>query len=181
MKRKIIFALSAAVLLSICCFFAAKENISTVQKDFFAMDTYMTVTVNGEDHETAERAAQFAQEKIQSLEALWSVTDENSEIYKIDHSGGKAVDVSSETAELIRFGTDVSEMTGGAFDITLYPILTEWGFTTGNYKVPEESVIADRLKNTGWEKIIIDGETVTVPEKMMIDPGGIGKGAEATR
>lgn len=179
MKKMIFAAAMTAVFLSGCSLSAVSEDSSfyEAKSSFFAMDTYVTVTVNGEDPGTAEKSAQLAQEKIQFLEALWSVTDENSEVYRIDHSGGTAVNVSSETAELIRFGTEISAMTDGAFDITLYPILTEWGFTTGEYKIPEEGVIAELLKNTGWEKIAVHDRTVTVPEKMMIDLGGIGKGA----
>ncbi|MBR1382893.1 MAG: FAD:protein FMN transferase, partial [Ruminococcus sp.] len=60
------------------------------------MDTYMTITAFDGDKSSALSAAQ---QKVQSLEKLWSVTDENSEIYHINHSGGEAVMVSDETAE----------------------------------------------------------------------------------
>lgn len=143
-------------------------------RSFFAMDTYVTFTAVGKNAETALRSAE---ERIKELESLWSVTDENSEIYKLSHSGGEPAAVSAETAELIGFAVQMSEITGGSFDITLYPILTEWGFTTGEYKIPDGDMIAALLQNTGCEKIGIDGQTVTLPENMMLDLGGVGKGA----
>lgn len=44
-----------------------------------------------------------AEERVAELEKTWSVTDENSEIYAINHSVGENVHVSSETAELLDF------------------------------------------------------------------------------
>ena len=92
-------------------------------KSFFAMDTYITLTAYGEDTDNGLKAAE---DEINTLENLWSVTDENSEIYRINHSGGQAVEVSPQTAELLGFSLDMHERTEGAFDITLYPVLTAW-------------------------------------------------------
>lgn len=142
-------------------------------KSFFAMDTYMTITVSGEN---SEKVLNQAEEKVSELEKIWSVTDENSEIYAINHSNGESVSVSPETAELLDFSLNISEITGGALDCTVYPVLTEWGFTTGDYKIPNDEKISDLLENTGYKKINLDGNNVTVPENMQIDLGAVGKG-----
>ncbi|MDO4156737.1 MAG: FAD:protein FMN transferase, partial [Oscillospiraceae bacterium] len=106
----------------------------------------------------------------------WSVTDENSEIYAVNHSGGATVEVSEETAELLDFSLNVSKMTNGALDCTMYPVLTEWGFTTSDYKIPTDEKISELLENTGYEKVKIDGNSVVIPEDMQIDLGAVGKG-----
>ena len=65
------------------------HGISQSRGILFAMNTYMTFTVYGENGETAlaEATAQ-----IQKLESLWSVTDKESEIYRANHSdGGRGV------------------------------------------------------------------------------------------
>ena len=87
------------------------------------------------------------------VEKLWSVTDENSEIYALDHTG--EADVSEETAELIRYAVGMNEKTGGALNIAMYPLLREWGFTTGNYKIPQEETLASLLQYTDCNKIKI--------------------------
>ncbi|MCR0335959.1 hypothetical protein MKA38_08790 [[Clostridium] innocuum] len=51
----------------------------------FAMGTYMTLTVYGE---SAEAALTISENRIKELEALWSTTDENSDIYKVNQSSG---------------------------------------------------------------------------------------------
>lgn len=140
---------------------------------FFAMDTYMTITAYGKN---AETVLSQSEERITELENLWSVTDDNSEIYAINHSNGEDVHVSCETAELLDFSLDISKMTDGALDCTMYPVLTEWGFTTGNYKIPTDEKISELLENTGYEKINLNENNVTVPKSMQIDLGAVGKG-----
>ena len=142
-------------------------------KSFFAMDTYMTITAYGEN---AETALKHAEERVTELEKLWSVTDENSEIYAVNHSGGENVHVSPETTELLDFSLDISEITDGALDCTMYPVLTEWGFTTSDYTIPTDQKISELLENTGYEKIDLNENNVTVPKNMQIDLGAVGKG-----
>ncbi|MDE7138349.1 MAG: FAD:protein FMN transferase [Ruminococcus sp.] len=137
------------------------------------MDTYMTINIYGEK---TDAVLEQSEERVTELEKMWSVTDENSEIYSINHSNGKSIGVSLETAELLDFSLDISKMTDGALDCTMYPILTEWGFTTNNYKIPTDEKISKLLENTGYEKIRLDGQNVTIPENMQIDFGAVGKG-----
>lgn len=160
-----------AIFFTSCADKALKSEPQS--KSFFAMDTYMTVTVYGKN---AEKVLEQAEERVTELEKMWSVTDENSEIYAVNHSGGKPVEVSKETEELLDFSLDISELTNGALDCTMYPILTEWGFTTSDYKIPTDEKIGELLENTGYEKVRLDGNSVVVPEDIQIDLGAVGKG-----
>ena len=174
MKKLIVCMIMAGLL----CFTACEKKIDFSQngpqsKSFFAMDTYMTITAYGEN---TESVLNQAEERVTELEKMWSVTDENSEIYAINHSGGTIVTVSPETAELLDFSLNISKITGGALDCTMYSVLTEWGFTTGNYKIPTDEKISELLENTGYEKIDLNENNVTVPKNMQIDLGAVGKG-----
>ena len=133
----------------------------------------MTITAYGEN---AESALNKAEERVSELENLWSATKENSEIYAINHSNGQSVAVSPETAELFDFSLEISEMTDGALDCSIYPILTEWGFTTSDYTIPTEERISELLAYTDYRKINFNGEYVQIPENMQIDLGAVGKG-----
>ncbi|MBQ8824062.1 MAG: FAD:protein FMN transferase [Ruminococcus sp.] len=172
MKKRDILGLVACFIMFTSCS-NKMVNYEPQSKSFFAMDTYMTITVYGEN---AETILNYVEEKTTELENLWSVTDENSEVYAINHSNGENVHISPETAELLDFSMDVSEMTNGALDCTLYPILAEWGFTTSNYKIPTDEKISELLENTGYEKINLNENNVTVPKDMQIDLGAVGKG-----
>lgn len=162
------FFFSAAIFFSSCTF-----GDVPAEKTVFAMDTYMKLTAYGNN---AEEAISLSEKKVSELERLWSVTEEDSEIYSINHSGGKAVHISADTAELLDLSLEASEITDGALDCTMYPVLKEWGFTTGDYKIPADEKIAELLTNTGWENVVFDGASVTLPADFQIDLGAVGKG-----
>lgn len=181
MKRPFKAILAVFLLLCSC---GAGEGSSADAKGgsetltFFAMDTYMNITAYDGD---TQKALKAAEEEIKDLEALISVTDEQSEVYKLDHSGGTPFEVSDETLSLIDFSLKMNKSTGGALDMTLYNVLREWGFTTGEYKVPDDETLAALVENTGCEKISINGNAVTLPEGISIDLGSIGKGEAGDR
>lgn len=174
LKRLVSVAVGAAVLTQSGCGESGGASKNAKQdSSFFAMDTYITVTAYGS---SAKKGCDSAKSKITSLEKLWSVTDEESEIYAANHSTAKPVTLSQDTAELVSFALEMCKDTDGALDITLYPVLTAWGFTTDNYRVPDDSEIHQLLKNTGYEKITLEGNSLTVPNGMMLDIGAVGKG-----
>ena len=147
------------------------NDVKKSDESFFAMDTYITVTAYGENSDEAVKAAE---NKITALEKLWSVTDQNSEVYAANHNG--TAGLSDDTAELVRFALDMCDTTDGAFDISLYPVLTAWGFTTDEHHVPTDAELAALLENVGYDRITLDGNTLTVPDGMQIDLGAVGKG-----
>lgn len=142
----------------------------------FAMDTYINLTAYGPN---AEAALDLAEARIRELENLWSVTDEGSEIYAANHSGGAAVSVSADTEELLLFALDMAGETGGALEPTIYPVLTAWGFTTDSYQIPAQEELDRLLKLVDYEAITLTDNTVTVPDGMMLDLGAVGKGYAA--
>ncbi len=139
---------------------------------FFAMDTYMSVSANGGN---AGKAISEAVEEIKRLDGLWSAENEKSEIYALNHE--KQYKVSGDTAEILRMSFKMSEKTEGAFDITLYPIIREWGFIGGDYKIPDEDKLKKLLEASGYEKVTVsEDNTAAVPEETQIELGAIGKG-----
>lgn len=78
------------------------QETSEATTELFAMDTYITMTAYGPD---AVIALTKATDKLTELEQLWSVTDVNSDIYAVNHSGGQAVSVSDETVDLANIMT----------------------------------------------------------------------------
>lgn len=177
MKKRALslFALAASVAVALCGCNAQSEHTA----NFFAMNTYMSVTAYGDNNTACETAAKQVQAEVTRLDKLWSVTDKNSELYAIN--SGKTAAVSDDTAELIRFCLETSELTDGAFDPTIYPVLTAWGFTLGENRVPEQTEITELLKKVGYKKISLDGNTLSVASGTMLDFGAVAKGAAADK
>lgn len=169
-------AILSIFLIAILCTACNETDLSTeepVKTQFFGMDTSMTFTAYGEG---AEAVLEDAEEKMAELEGLWSVTDENSEIYQVNHSQGKAVTVSDETAEVVRYALAMAKKTDGALDPTVYPLLTAWGFTTGENRIPSEEELAKLMPLVGYDKVRIDRNRIQLSEGMELDLGAVGKG-----
>ncbi|WP_010234655.1 FAD:protein FMN transferase [Clostridium arbusti] len=144
-----------------------------VSKNIFAMDTNINMSAYGEQ---ANEALEAAKKRIYKLESLWSVTKEESEIYAVNHSKGNPVEISEDTANIISFALKMADRTNGALDLTIYPILTAWGFTTGSYKIPTQAELNSLLKRIGYKKVQMNGKTIRLPEGTQIDLGAVGKG-----
>lgn len=177
-KNKIIFGILSIFIIIILCSCSYEKTDNTKPEntiDLFAMDTYMSLKAYGDNGQTA---LQKASEKIKLLEATMSVTNEKSEIFRLNNANGVKTEISADTGFLIKRSLEINQITGGVFDITLYPVSREWGFTTGKYKVPSNTRINELLKNVGSENIILntDENFVLLENDANIDLGGIAKG-----
>ena len=102
---------------------------------------------------------------------------EDSDVSKCNKAQGNPVKVSDETYELIRISKEITEKTEGLFDISIYPIVRAWGFTTQKYQVPDESLRKELLKQVDASQIVLKKDnTVQLKKGMEIDLGGIAKG-----
>ena len=155
---------------------SAPQDGHEAERSLFAMHTYMTLTAYGEE---ADAALEEAAALIGQAESLWSVTDEESEIWQANHSAGGTVTVSEETARLLSFALSMAEKTGGALDPTIYPVLAAWGFTTDQKQVPPQEQITALLQNVGYGRIRLEGTSLTVPDGMQLDLGAVAKGYTA--
>lgn len=140
-----------------------------IQKDFYAMDTVMNISVSGKN---ASEALTKASEEIFKLDALFDRGNETSEIYKLNQD--KSLKCSDEVYEIIANALDISEKTDGAFDITLAPLSDLWGFYSGNFYVPKDSEIS--TINTGYKNIALSTENEVILNDVTVDLGAIAKG-----
>lgn len=154
------------------------SSAEPVSQEIFAMDTYMTVTAYGDN---AQKGVTDAVAEIQRLDNLLSIGKEDSEISKLNKSGCAAL--SDDTAVMVTKALDLYKSTGGAFDITVLPLMELWGFTTQEYYVPTEDEIQSTLQRVGADKLTWDEstKTLTLGDKQEIDLGGIAKGFTSSR
>lgn len=159
-------ALVLLVLLSSC-----GQKVPEASSQIFAMDTVMDFYAVGEG---ADGVLTEAAREINRLEALLSRTRAGSDIYTLNEAG--SAEVSEETAALLERAIACCQLTGGAFDITIEPLVTAWGIHTDSPRVLSGDEIAALLALVGTEHIHIDGSTVTLDEGCRIDLGAIAKG-----
>lgn len=151
-----------------------KEAVSSsAELTAFAMNTIITMEAYGGD---AVQGINTAKERLLELEKLWSVTDEESEVWKMNHSYGEAVAVSSETEQLLSFVLRMAEETKGSLNPAVYPLVKAWGFTTGEYEIPKEETLRELVSHTDIGRISLSDGKVSIPENMELDFGAVAKG-----
>ncbi len=167
-------AFICALILSACSVTSASTFTDTMKTStIFAMDTVMELQVSGDAALLTE-----AEQQIRKLEKKLSVTDDASEVYCLNQN--KKAEFSEETLEILNGAMDICDDTDGALDITIYPVLKSWGFTTGEYSVPSEDTLDQLVRNVDYSQIQINGSSVTIPEDMEIDLGSVAKGYTGT-
>lgn len=180
--KKSYFRLSGVLLFLLCiAMLTACQNSDEnkkVSKDIFAMDTYMTVTAYGKN---AENGVNKAVDEINRLEMVLSAEKQESDIYKLNETGSGTL--STDTKNIVSRALEINKTTNGAFDISIYPLMVKWGFTTQKYNVPSKNEISKLLKDVDSSKIIFDEKSgnIKLKENMKIDLGGIAKGYTSNR
>lgn len=138
----------------------------------------MTVTAYGKN---AENAVDKAVDDINRLETVLSAQKKESDIYKLNQTGSGTL--SADTKDIVSEALKINKTTNGAFDISIYPLMVKWGFTTQKYNVPSKSEISKLLKNVDSSKIEFDekSSSIKLGKNMKIDLGGIAKGYTSSR
>lgn len=145
---------------------------SQYSTELFAMDTVMSINAYGKNSYTAVK---LAEDKINELDKILSIGNDNSEISTLNTT--KSINPSSDTANLISRACEISELTNGDFDITVQPLVYEWGFYSGlDNKVPSQNDIDNALGKVDYKKINISDNNITLQNDMSVDVGGITKG-----
>lgn len=162
--------LAAGAVLTGC---GGEQKVSSQSSQVFAMDTVMLLTVYGDQ---AQQGLDQAEQTIQKLEKLWSATDENSEIWALNHSGGNWVELSEDTREILSRGLELCALTDGALDLTAYSAVQAWGFPTGAYRVPDETELEQLVGTIDYTQVELDDNQARLPEDMSLDLGAVAKG-----
>ena len=191
-----------------------------ISKTGFYLDTICTITIFGiEDADGSFAAADEAEQQRQlyqlitdafklcdSYEKILSKTIKTSDIARVNAAGGKAVEVSDATIEVLRKGIEYGRLSNGAFDITIGKATDLWNFHDAEDaalaaedsgesaageaaadeaapgEIPNAQVLAEAMRHVDYSKVEIDGNTVRlVDPKMELDLGGIAKGYIADR
>ena len=178
MKYKRLTALlSASILLLSGCSGLPRERSQTYTDTLF--DTVISVQIFDSVDEDVLKGCEKLCKKYDSM---FSNKIEDSEISRINSAGGNPVEVSKETIKLIKKGIYYSEMSDGAFDITIAPVSNLWDFKAETPLVPSPEAIAEAVSHVNYKNIIIRDNTVKLTDPHAgIDLGAIAKGYIADR
>ena len=149
------------------------------QRTVFAMDTVMTLTAYGKKAADGLAAAEGV---ILSLDAMLDPELATSTVYAINHAQGGNTVVSAQIAKMISTAQVVYNQSGGALDLSIYPLIKRWGFIDGKYYVPSYSEIAEDLGRLCFDQLVLTsfpatgGYSVSLPSTGEISFGAVAKG-----
>ena len=172
---------TAALVLGLLLSLPAGCQVEDVEEEsrIFAMDTVMTLTYYGQDRESGREAIEEGVAAVYELEDLLSATAPDSEISALNEAG--QAHLSPDTAQLLSAALELCALTGGALDITAYPAVEAWGFTTGEYRVPNQAELEELGDRIDYTRVSLDQESASLPDGMKLDLGAVAKGYTADR
>jgi len=183
-KSTKLFILNIAIILAFGLLTACTANANPNNNDNdylvneardFAMGTLVTQKVYGPN---GEAAIDEAMAKIRELEEMLSFNADRGDVFNLNQNAGKEkVELNPITIELIQKALEISELSGGKFDITVGPLVRAWGIGTEDARVPSPEEIEQLLPLVNYRDIEIEGNTAFLKKPgQMIDLGGIAKG-----
>ena len=150
-----------------------------------AMATRFEIVLHGENPVALHAAGEEALEEIDRIEAQLSLYRPTSEVSRLNAKAAREpVRVTPDLFRLFRQAQRLSDETGGAFDITVAPLVRCWGFMGGTGKTPAPETLAEARSVVGMNLIKLNEKDFTVQftrEGMMLDFGAIGKGYAVER
>ncbi|TDJ53301.1 MAG: FAD:protein FMN transferase [Nitrospina sp.] len=149
----------------------------------FIMGTLVEITVSHSDPQVILAVTTQAFDEMKRLEQLMSTYLPDSEISQINRAAGKeAVPVSLEVEEVIREGIFWSRQSGGAFDITVEPLVQLWDFDSENEVIPGRATLRKTASLVNYKDIeIFDHKVRLARPGMAINVNGLAKGYAVDR
>lgn len=150
------------------------------------MGTKFRVILYAADPETANKAAKAVFARVAELNQVMSDYDPSSELMRLcARSATKPAGpttVSDDLFYVLAEGQKVAELSDGAFDMTIGPIVRLWRQARKDRLLPDDEVRAEAMKKVGYKKLVLDAKAKTADltvAGIQLDLGGIAKGYAA--
>jgi thiamine biosynthesis lipoprotein len=147
------------------------------------MGTTYTVKVVAPEMSEADQAAtrEALRAALDAVDARMSTYKPDSELSRFNRQGdGRPFRFSADTMRVFLLAREVSDATGGAFDVTVGPLVNAWGFgPVKQTQPPTETEIASLRERVGYGKLVIDARAQTVAKTrpdVYADLSAIAKG-----
>lgn len=127
---------------------------------------------------SGQKAIDEVNRKIATLESRTTFNAQEGDVYKINQNAGKGkVTIDPETVKVIQKSLQVAELSGGAFDITVGPLVQSWAIGTNQERVLSAEEVNKLLPLVNYKDVEVDDHSAGLKRAgQEIDLGGIEKG-----
>ena len=163
------------LLLTIAC---SKPDHFTLSG--MTMGTHYHITVVDADIDSAALQTLVDQQLLASNQTFSTYIDD-SELSQLNRApAGEKIAVSEDLLNVLVAAQQVAELSNGAFDSTIGPVVDLWGFgpTPMVDQPPSEQALTDALNQVGYQHLILQlpSSTVLKQQPLQIDLSAIAKG-----
>ncbi len=150
----------------------------TIRVEGKTMGTTWTAKVVGLRAEPAavQQAVAAALARVDDAMSTWKPDSELSRLNR--HRGPAPFPISPATREVLVLSRQVSELSGGAFDVTVGPLVDAWGFgPPGRREPPTEEALATLREAVGYQQLeLTDAGVLKAGERVRVDLSAVAKG-----
>lgn len=170
-----------AVLTLAWLHFADEKGPSDVDSGYrMVMGTFARIVAVAADRQTGQESVDAAFTQLVLVDELMSDYKPDSQLSIVNRQAyEKAIKVDASVFEVLKKSVEYSKLTGGAFDITVGPLVDLYHDAAEANTVPTEKQIEQARAKVGYDKLILDANESTVRflvAGMRLDLGGIAKG-----
>lgn len=182
LKFKVFYFLVFAFCLSAALYFlvSAEKKVQIDSGHRLIMGTFARIIAVAADSRTAKKCIEAGFEQIESVDDSMSDYKADSELSRVNRQAHeRAVKVSEPLFEVLQKSAAFSRQSGGAFDITVGPLVDLYRSAEKKGAAPSKNEIAEAKSKVGFEKLKLDEQNRTVKfavDGMRLDLGGIAKG-----
>ncbi len=174
-------AVGAAVLLGgLLLALTACRPAALPRKMFLAMGTVFTVTLPADRADYLEPAGVLSANALYGLENRLSFFNPDSDIGRLNQAAGAApAPLARETIVILQAARRYGELSAGAFDVTVPPLLRIWGLRGGTApgQPPASAALEEARRCVDYRRLEISNQTARLARPgMQVDLGGIAKG-----
>ena len=183
MRRRLALLIISFLLLTLSSGCQQGKPAETIRLSGQTMGTTWSVVMLPHSDGTDTAALQqLLQKRLDRINSLMSTYDPESEVSRFNNQPGTDwFAISEETAQVIELSLDISRLTGGAFDISVGPLVEIWGFgaTERGSHIPTAEQISVSLARVGYKNIRLRREPAAVSKQipaLHIDLSAVAKG-----
>lgn len=160
-------------------------EVKTIKETRMIMGTFAEVSVYAKDEKTAGQAVEGALDEMERMDRIMSNYKQDSELSQVNKNAARSpVPCQGVLLDVIEQSHYYSELSGGAFDITVSPAVALWGFFREKGHIPPDKEIEKVLPSVSYRNIVINKNAGTNKlstvffknTQTQIDLGAIGKG-----
>jgi thiamine biosynthesis lipoprotein len=184
-RTPLFFLISLVLLLFVILWSTRGQRAPSVfHETRFMMGTAITIKVMAPTERHASRIVDAAFDEMRRVEALVSWED-TSDLTRLSDEAPSLIPVSKDLIQILVASREVADLSDGALDVTIGPVLNLWGrFQQPDIELPSPAAIDSALTFVDYRSIMLDPKGVRAGlarKGMSLDLGAVAKGYAVDR